>query len=159
MNQIENITQAYSQAPWRKQLQFIGLFSLFLVFIALVAGIYLNVSARTAKVGRDIQYMKKQIETLDREIEDKQSQLAYLLSDREMGKRAQRLGYEPLGMNEAKFLPVPGHIGRKPAILAPYLHNDLIGAPIIPKEYIEPLFDWLKKQSGWISFTLPEVTP
>ncbi|MGB2910232.1 MAG: hypothetical protein WBB55_06595, partial [Anaerolineales bacterium] len=64
-------------------MQFIGLFSLFLVFIALVAGIYLNVSARTAKVGRDIQYMKKQIETLDREIEDKQSQLAYLLSDRE----------------------------------------------------------------------------
>ncbi len=94
MDQIDNITQAYSQAPWRKQLQFIGLFSLILVFVALIAGIYLNVSAQTASTGRDIQYMKGQIETLDREIEDMQSQIALLLSDHVMEKRAQSMGFE-----------------------------------------------------------------
>ena len=42
MNHLENLAQSYSQAPWRKQLQLIGLFSLFLVSVALVAGIYLS---------------------------------------------------------------------------------------------------------------------
>jgi len=47
---MDKFTQSYSQAPWRKQLQFIGLFSLILVFVALVAplalvGLWLTRSA------------------------------------------------------------------------------------------------------------------
>ena len=72
MDRLEDFAQAYSQAPWRKQLQIIGLFSLILVFGALVAGIYLNVSARAATAGRDIQSKQEEIEALDLEIEDLQ---------------------------------------------------------------------------------------
>ncbi len=46
MERVYGLTQAYSQAPWRKQLQLIGIFLVVLVFFALVAGIYLSVTAR-----------------------------------------------------------------------------------------------------------------
>lgn len=159
MDHIDHITQAYTQAPWRRQLQLIGLFSLFLVFIALVAGIYLNVSAQTASTGRDIQYMESQIETLDREIEDMQSQLAILLSDHVMKERAQKLGYEPLIMNQSEFLLVPGYMEQKSVVLAPYTRDEVVEAATIPEEYKEPLVDWVKKQMNWFSKALPEVVP
>ena len=159
MDRIDNITQAYAQAPWRKQLQFIGLFSLILVFIALVAGIFLNVSARTAKAGREIQYMKTQIENLDREIEDMQSLVAYLLSDSLMEKRALGLGYESLEINQAQYLLVPGYFERKTAVLAPLTRENLADAPDIPDKFTEPLVEWIRNQVGWISLSLPEVVP
>ncbi len=42
MDGVRQLTQAYSQAPWRKQLQILGLFLLVVVLAALVAGIYLK---------------------------------------------------------------------------------------------------------------------
>ena len=159
MDQIENITQAYSQAPWRKQLQIIGLFSLILVFVALIAGIYLNVSAQTASTGRDIQYMKGQIETLDREIEDMQSQIAILLSDHVMEKRAQSMGFESIEMNQSEYLQVSGYQERQGVVLAPYTRKEVVTAPTIPLEYTEPLVDRIKVQLNWISISLPEVVP
>ena len=38
MERVERYSQAYSQAPWRKQVQLLGLFLLIVVFMALVAG-------------------------------------------------------------------------------------------------------------------------
>lgn len=46
MSKKEN--QAFQQAPWRIQLQIIGKILVGVVLAALVAGVYLNVSARTA---------------------------------------------------------------------------------------------------------------
>lgn len=159
MDQIENLTQAYSQAPWRKQLQMIGLFSLVLVFVALVAGIYLNVSAQTASTGREIQYMKSQIETLDREIEDMQSHLALLLSDNVMEKRAQGMGFEPIEMNQSEYIQVPGYHERQAVKLAPYTRPEAIKAPSMPEEYTEPLVDWIQDHLNWVSLSIPEVVP
>ena len=62
MENFRNLTQAYSQAPWRKQLKFIGLFLLLVVFVALIAGIYLDVTARAATIGREILIMKNEID-------------------------------------------------------------------------------------------------
>ncbi len=146
MEQLENIAQTYSQAPWRKQLQMIGLFSLLLVFIALVAGIYLNVSARTATLGREIQSMQRQILRLDQEIEDLQSQLAFMVSADAMGKRADDLGYRRVGPDEVLYVAVPGYIERQPVVLAPYSGRSVVGATVIPAEYTESLFEWVKRQ-------------
>lgn len=157
MDQSEQNTQAYIETPWRKQLQLIGLFSLILVFVALVAGIYLNVSARTAKVGREIQYMKHQIETMDRDIEDKQTLLALLLSDREMELRAESLGFELASVEETQWIAVPANIERNTAILAPYSNRTVVRAFSIPDEYTEPLMMWLQKQFRSVSFSLPMV--
>ena len=58
MDNIQQFTQAYTQAPWRKQLHMIGTILLALVSAAIVAGIYLNVTARAAAEGREIQDMQ-----------------------------------------------------------------------------------------------------
>jgi len=159
MDQIESITQAYSQAPWRRQLQFIGLFSLLLVLIALIAGIYLNVSAKTATKGRSIQTMREEIDVLDREIEDLQSQLAVMLSSTVMENRAIALGYVPVLENHTIYLEVPGYIRRQPVVLAPFSRRSVISAPVLPPEYTESLIAWLKKQLHQYEFSVPEVIP
>src|SRR3990170_1760727 len=100
MNSVRHITQAYSQAPWRKQLQLIGLFLLILIIGALIAGIYLNVSARAAVVGRTIQGMRAEIERIKRENADLETKRAFITSNEQMEKRAQGLGFRPLAEDD-----------------------------------------------------------
>jgi cell division protein FtsL len=158
MYQIEKISQTYSQAPWRKQLQIIGLFLLGLVFMALVAGIYLDVSARASAVGREIQAMQKEIETLDRNIEDLQSQLAFILSAGEMDKRVNDLGFKPIEADQIVYLSVPGYSGRSATALAPYSKQPIRSAYYLPPEFTESLFAWLERQVVQLSW-LTEVHP
>lgn len=144
MNHLENLAQTYSQAPWRKQLQFIGLFSLFLVSAALVAGIYLSISAKSAAVGRDIQAMQGDIEEIDRDIEDLQSQLATVLSSTSMEARALQLGFTSLSAEQTVYLKIPGYTARQPVTLAPNPQRALVSAPVLPAQYTESLLDWAK---------------
>jgi cell division protein FtsL len=116
MYSVQRFTQAYSQAPWRKQVQLIGLFLLGLILVALVAGIYLNVTARAATIGRSIQGMRNTIENLERGNADLESQLASLTSNREMQTRASELGFRPLDSEEEVFyVVVPGYVERQAA--------------------------------------------
>ena len=55
MDNVTQIVQKVRQAPWRVQRQWIGLFLLGLVVMAMVAGIYLNVTVRATLAGREIQ--------------------------------------------------------------------------------------------------------
>jgi cell division protein FtsL len=157
MNHLETLAQTYAQAPWRRQLQLIGLFSLVLVSIALVAGIYLNVSAKAAAVGREIQSMQTQIETLDREIEDLRSQLATVLSSTEMEARALRLGFAPLSPEQTIYLKIPGYTDRQPVVLAPNSQRTLVSAIVLPEQYTESLFDWARRRLRSVPFSLSEV--
>lgn len=157
MDQVYNLTQAYSQAPWRKQLQIIGLFLLALVFIALVAGIYLNVTARAASVGRDIQGMQRNIDELQDANADLQSKLAFMTSTSEMQRRARDLGFKSIETDQTLFLSVPDYIDRQPVVLAPAPGPIAIGAPTIPAEYTESIFEWLRKELLNSSFLMFEV--
>jgi hypothetical protein len=146
MERLENFAQTYSQAPWRKQLQIIGLFLAALVFLALVAGIYLNVSARSATTGRRIQDLQKTNEEVIREIEDLRSRLALVRSSSEMQARATDMGFELVEPDQMIYLKIPGYKERQTLSLAPYSARFLAGAPAIPPEYTESLFTWIKKQ-------------
>jgi hypothetical protein len=157
MDRVHRVTQAYSQAPWRKQLQIIGLFLLFLVVAALVAGIYLNVTARAAIIGRDIQGKQKALEALQRENVDLQTRLAYVTSAEEMEKRALAMGFTPIVTDEALYIRVPEYVGRQPAALAPSSQPPLVSAPVLPAEYSESLFEWLAKEMEKPSFPFPIV--
>jgi cell division protein FtsL len=157
MNHLESFAQTYAQAPWRRQLQLIGLFSLVLVSIALVAGIYLNVSAKASAVGRDIQSMQREIEVLDREIEDLQSRLAIVLSYSEMEARALKLGFAPVPAEQTVYLNIPGYTARPSVTLAPNTQRTLPSAPVMPAQYTESLFDWARRNLGSFSFSLSEV--
>jgi hypothetical protein len=58
MNSVKQIAQAYTQTPWRKQVQAGGLILLAVLFAVLIASIYLNVNARSSTYGREILLMQ-----------------------------------------------------------------------------------------------------
>ena len=157
MDRVQNLTQAYSQAPWRKQLQIIGLFLLFLVFVALIAGIYLNVTARAATIGRDIQSMQSDMADQEQVNADLQSQLALITSSAQMEKRAKAIGFETVEIDQSEYVMVPGYVNRRAIILAPAPSPIISSAPVIPPEYTESLFDWLHRQLLQSSFPFIEV--
>lgn len=157
MNRIEHIALAYAQAPWRKQLRLVGLFSLGVVFLALLAGIYVILSANIAKVGRDIQAKYAQIDDIDWQIEEMQSQLARIQSTESMAQRAMAMGFKVVEPDEKFFLPVPGYVERQPITLAPKTVPPVSGAVVIPSHYTETIFDWFERQSILPPFPLAEV--
>lgn len=146
MNRVHSLTQAYSQAPWRKQLRWIGLFLLILILTALVAGIYLSVTSRAATIGRKIQGMYTDMEVVERNIENLQTQLANLTSKAVMEQRAEELGYQPVGSGQMIYIAVEEYrrpeqalLGSSPGVTPP-------GSSDLAPEYTQSLFDWLRER-------------
>lgn len=139
MYKVQSITQAYSQAPWRKQLQWIGLFMLALILAAMVAGIYLSVSAQASTAGREIQIMYGEMEEIRRNIEDSESQLAILNSNAVMEKRAEELNFYPVESAEIFYILVPGYIDPGQVSLAKPPGVTIPKTATISPEYTESL--------------------
>jgi hypothetical protein len=146
MDQVLKITQAYSQIPWRKQIQSVGMFLVILVLCLIIAMIYVNVNAEAVAVGREIQYMQLSIEELERTIPDKQAQLAYITSAVEMEKRAIEMGFQPIDPGYALYIVIPGYAGRSEAVLAPPSVPAATQTRMLSPEYSLSLVDWLKQE-------------
>lgn len=160
MHQVQDFAQAYTQAPWRKQLQLIGLFLLIVAFVGLVAGIYLNVTARAATVGREIFDLQNQIDEIERENENLRAQLAELTSSARMAQRAQSMGFYPVTPDETLYLVVPGYEARKPLVLAP-ARQPTVSSDVrrLPPEFRESIFSWLQRQSLHMNIPWLEAAP
>ena len=162
MQHFNRFTQAYSQAPWRKQMQMIGAFLLALIVVWIIAAIYLDVTARGAAIGRQVQEMqvrssslsvnasapdadKLSIEELKQIKADLESKLAYMISDKVMAERAKDLGFKPTSPEDILYLEVPGYVPRQVAQLAPPPGANL---PSADSEHIMPqtLGDWLTER-------------
>jgi hypothetical protein len=162
MQNVQNITQAYSQAPWRKQVQWIGAFLLVLVFIWLIAALYLDVTARAATIGREIQDMQvglvetanttpdqgnlRSIEDLKRRNADLQAQLAYLLAEDTMQARAEDLGYELIEPGTSLYVEVPGYVPPQTATMAPPPGPTVSSQETQVTIVRSSLLDWVKEQ-------------
>jgi cell division protein FtsB len=143
--QATQIIHAYKQAPWRVQRQWVGAFLLALIGLAMIAALYLDVTARTAVTGREIQELRIQITSLQRANADLETQLAGLTSTVVMEQRARELGYRPVKPGELDFLAVPGFVPPEPAIL---LAAEDVTNPgrILPPEYTQSLIEWFDEQ-------------
>ena len=159
MERVDSFSQAYSQAPWRKQVAILGLFLLIVVFIALIAGIYLNVTARASTVGREIQSIQATVEALELSNADFRTRLGELNSSQAMKGRASALGFRYVEAENKMFLVVPGYIERQPARLAPAHTPELPSASVLPAEYTESLFVWLQRQFNLKIFPLFRINP
>ncbi len=146
METVRGLTQAYYQAPWRKQVKLIALFLLFAIFVTLIAGVYLSVTARAATTGREIMMMQAEIARLELLIADQRTQLAAITSAAEMAKRAADLGFEPIEKGQALYVVVPGYVPRGLVRLAPVPAPETTVAAALPAVYNESLIDWLKER-------------
>jgi cell division protein FtsL len=139
----QQFMQAYKQAPWRKQVQLIGLFSTVVVILMTGAGIYLYVTASAATLGREIQDMQAEKQELQQRIENYQSEIAALTSARTMEERALELGFEQVNPATAAYVVVPGYGGKQTVELAPPPEQGRIGPQTVRPEYTMTLFNWL----------------
>jgi cell division protein FtsL len=151
---VSKLVQAYKETPWQKQRQWIALFMLGVVSVAMVAGVYLDVTARAAIEGREIQQLEDEIMQNDRTNADLETQLATLLSTSVMQQRANALGFHSLEADQLEYLVVPGYIASKPfQITAP--PTDSASVTALP-EFTQSLFDWLDQQVHSAALPLTE---
>jgi cell division protein FtsL len=159
MEGVNRTTQAYSQAPWRKQLQRAVLFLVCLILIAVVAAVYLNVSAQSVTMGTDIQNMQWNIEQIKRSNEDLYTQLAYLTSATTMVERATKMGFQQVQPDQIVYIKVPGYPGRQPVVLAPPAGPTEASAVVLAPEYSQTLLDWFEKNLLKPAGLIAEVRP
>jgi hypothetical protein len=140
-----NLIHAYRIAPWRIQRQWIGNILLLVVIMALIAGLYLNVTSRTAIAGREIQDLMNAIAISQQASSDLQTQLASLTSSVAFETRARELGFRPIESEDLEYLVVPGYVAPQPLNLSSNTASQL-SALTIPPEYNQSLLDWLDER-------------
>jgi hypothetical protein len=139
--QATRIIHAYKQAPWRIQRQWVGAFLLAVIGIAMVAALFLDVTARAAVAGREMQEMRFEILSIQRSNADLETRLAKLTSSSEMERRARVLGYRPVQPGELDYIAVPGFVAPEPDILRAAA-DVTIPETSLPYEYSESLIEW-----------------
>jgi len=150
-----NSLRKYQDIPLRLHKQWLTTFLGSLLLIGVVAGIYLNLTARTAIAGREIQNLEVQIVTNQRLNADLQTKIAGLLSTVTLDERAAADGYVPVQRDDLQYLLVPGY---NPGPAAGMLNST---APQtkqeFPSEYTETLFVWLARQLDFASTPLAQT--
>ena len=136
-------SQAHKQAPWRVQLQKIGLFLLTLVVGSLLASVYLYLSAQIADTGVEIWRLEATQEAAYYDIQSLQTKLAENSSVEVLNKRAQELGYTRYSPQDAEYMVILGYYGQQPAMIGDTTRTE--GAPdgIIKPAYTQSLWEWL----------------
>jgi hypothetical protein len=147
MNNVSEIVQKVRQAPWRVQRQWIGLFLLVLVLMAMVAGLYLNVTVGASLAGRETISMQATITTNQRLNADLETQLAGLTSIGAMQARAESLGFQAANTDEITYVAVPGYVARTAVDMSrPAAAVEVV--PVILPEYTESWFDYFLNQQA-----------
>ena len=140
--QATRIIHAYRQAPWRIQRQYVGAFLLTIIVVALISALYLDVTARAALTGREIQDLRVEITSIQRMNADLETELASLTSSSMMQRRALELGYRPVKPGELDYVFVPGYTAPEPDILLAAV-DTASPAVHLPEAYTESLVEWL----------------
>ncbi len=146
MEKAIRYTQAYTQAPWRKQLRGIGVFLAIVLVLVLLGSLFISVTARTATLGREIQRRRQEMESLEYEIAQMRSELAVLTSAARMRERAEALGFRPVGPDEVLYVPVPGYAGKPDVALATPARTVVSTRPVISPAFTRSWVDWLAQQ-------------
>lgn len=135
--------QAYQQAPWRNQVQWVGAALGLFVVVLLVMSVYLNISAMAAQSGLQAQHLQSTKEATQREIASSSSKLGVSTSSEAMEERALELGFHRAGPDEIEYIYVEEFPGRQTAAIAPPPDNSSLPEQIIKPSYRQSLWEWL----------------
>lgn len=138
----KTLIQAYRQAPWRIQLQWIGAFLLVLVVGMLISGVYLYISASATAAGTRIQELEIEREALQIQLADLRTELAYLNSAAVMSVRASEAGFRQATKDDMVYVAVEGYAGRDIAFLAPPPGETTDENFLIKPAYKQSLWEW-----------------
>jgi hypothetical protein len=159
ISSVRRIAQAYSQTPWRKQVQVIGLFLLGLLFAMLASSLYLNLNARAATYGREILIMQEDIEQTELINADLKTQLGVLTSPAILENRALELGFERVQKDEPLYIVVPGYVDRQEITVAPPPTPVEKITITLPPNFTESLVDWFRNRLSFLLNPVLEAQP
>jgi hypothetical protein len=129
--------------PLNLQRQWVVLFGVAIAVIALVAGLYLDVTARAAITGREIQNLELDIAANRRNNADYATNYARLMSNQVMQDRAQQSGFTMLEYVEVEYMVVPGYLPSDGV----FFTSDVVEQQPISSlpEFHESLLDWFAR--------------
>jgi cell division protein FtsL len=146
INRAQRFFQAYSTTPWRRQVQVIGLFSAFVIVVALVASAYLWVTSLASTYGRQVQEIQATAQVVEENIEDLTVRLSELTTTERMKELAEENGYRHLTTGSLEYLVVPGYPEDQPLVIAPQsLASPVASSRELPPEYTQSLIDWIRQ--------------
>ena len=155
----QSLIQAYRQAPWRNQLKWFATFLLGVIVVALVAGLYLSISAQSVTIGIEIQEANAHKLGLQTDIADLNNTLGDLTAGPAMLARAKALHYDYVYPADIEYMLVPGYAGRQTASLAPQTAPEEQSIPVLNPEYntslSEILFQGLMKFNAMQTRRIP----
>jgi hypothetical protein len=159
MNSVKQIAQAYTQTPWRKQVQIGGLILSGILFAVSISSIYLNVNARASTYGREILLMQAELENQQLINADLRSQLGLIDSPAILEKRAIEMGFEPITRDEQTYVLVPGYVAKDEVEIAPPPQPIDKVMLTLPPDFTQSLIDWLKQRFIFLSNPTLESQP
>jgi cell division protein FtsL len=145
INRTQRFFQAYKTTPWRRQVQIIGIFSAFVVVVALVASAYLWVTSMASTYGRQIQEIQATADVVEDNIEDLTVQLSEATTTERMQALAEENGYQQLTIYSMEYLIVPGYPEEQPLEISSGRDSLAVESrEELPVQYTQSLIDWLR---------------
>jgi hypothetical protein len=139
----DRLKQAYRQAPWRKQIQWVGTALGLFIAVLLIMGIYLHISGMAAQAGLEAQDLRQVKEDTLRMIASSSSKLGLLTSSEAMEVRALEKGFHRAKPEEIEYIYVDEYPGRQTAEIAPPPDKSPLPEQIIKPSYRQSLWEWL----------------
>ena len=145
LNRAQRFIQAYAITPWRRQVRVIGLFSAFVIVVALAAGAYLWVTSLGATYGRKVQEIQSTAQVVEENIEDLSVEFGELTTTERMQELAEEKGYQPLTTWQLEYLKVAGYPEDQPLVISPEsAHKTTEQTQALPPEFTQSLIDWVR---------------
>lgn len=141
-NMKKRWSQAYKIVPWRGQMQWLGIMTVALVAVSLVAWVYLSVSSKASIAGRELQFYQNQKSKTIGSIAQLETDLALVTSSTEMSRRAKKLGFKEVGPTRFTYMVIPGYGGKPTAELAPYTGKSMQNE-VITSGFTQSIWDWM----------------
>jgi cell division protein FtsL len=140
----------------RVQQQWVISFVVIIGMLALLAGLYLNITATASIAGRQIQSLEAEITSNEQVNADLETRIATLMSNAVLEQRAVSLGYVPAERTTLQYMVVPGYFPPQPInMVSAAAPNQVISAS---PEFNETLIDWITKQIEIASIPLAGAT-
>ena len=109
--QYADISRAFTQAPWRVQVQVFASLAAIAIVIVALGGLYLTEASRAATAGRDVQALQAQKAELEFAIDRQTALIAQAKSVQRLEARAKELGFVPAEAEQLDFIMVDGYYG------------------------------------------------
>lgn len=122
--------------------------------LALLAGLYLQVTSAAAIAGRDVQNMESAMIAEERLNADIEAQTALLLSSHNLAQRAKALGFESISRDQIEYILVPGYDPLQPVHFTGAEAADVL-TPASDPAYRQTLLQWLAEQMEKAAAPLP----